>query len=70
MPGKVVFDQKRCKGCELCTAVCPAKIIKLDEENPNRKGYPPAHVEEMDKCTGCASCARICPDLVITVFRY
>jgi 2-oxoglutarate ferredoxin oxidoreductase subunit delta len=67
--GKVTFDENRCKGCELCTTVCPVKIVVMDKDRINAKGYHSATVKEMDKCTGCASCARICPDLVITVER-
>lgn len=67
--GKVIFDENRCKGCELCTTVCPTKIVVMDKERINVKGYHPATVKEMDKCTGCASCARICPDVVIKVER-
>lgn len=66
---KVTFDENRCKGCELCTTVCPVKIVVMDKDRINAKGYYPATVKEMDKCTGCASCARICPDVVITVER-
>jgi len=67
--GKVTFDTDRCKGCELCISVCPAKIITFDETQSNAKGYYPATVREMDKCIGCAFCALICPDVVITVER-
>lgn len=63
---KVTFDESRCKGCELCTTVCPKKIIKLSNRI-NANGYRTAGVEEMDKCIGCAFCATICPDMVITV---
>lgn len=66
----VIFDENRCKGCELCAAVCPMKIVAMDKEKINAKGYHPAGVKEMDKCTGCTSCARICPDVVIRVERY
>jgi 2-oxoglutarate ferredoxin oxidoreductase subunit delta len=66
---KVIFDENRCKGCELCTTVCPSKIVVMDKDRINTKGYHPATVKEMDKCTGCASCARICPDVVIRVER-
>jgi 2-oxoglutarate ferredoxin oxidoreductase subunit delta len=66
---KVTFDENRCKGCELCTTVCPTKIVVMDKEKINVKGYHPATVREMEKCTGCASCARMCPDVVITVER-
>ena len=66
---KVTFDENRCKGCELCTTVCPVKIVVMDKDRINIKGYHPATVKEMDKCTGCASCARMCPDVVIKVER-
>lgn len=69
MAGKVTFDVDRCKGCELCMTACPAKIITLEKEIINNKGYHPAGVKEMSKCTACASCARICPDVVIKVER-
>ena len=68
--GKVTFDQERCKGCTLCTTVCPVKIIALDKTKINAKGYNPAGVEEIEKCIGCANCATICPDSVITVERF
>ena len=67
MSAKVTFDTNRCKGCELCTTVCPKHIVVIDTATTNRKGYHPATVKEMDQCIGCASCARICPDSVITV---
>ncbi|HOM42536.1 MAG TPA: 4Fe-4S binding protein [Bacillota bacterium] len=66
---KVTFDENRCKGCELCTTACPVKIVVMDKDRINIKGYHPATVKEMDKCTGCASCARMCPDVVIKVER-
>ena len=64
---RVIFDEERCKGCELCTKVCPKKIVVMASDRMNKKGYHPATVEEMDKCIGCAFCARICPDVVIEV---
>ena len=71
MAGIVTFDYDRCKGCELCAMVCPKKIIVMDKEKTNRKGYHPAMIptEDEDKCIGCASCAKMCPDSVITVER-
>jgi 2-oxoglutarate ferredoxin oxidoreductase subunit delta len=66
---KVTFDENRCKGCELCTTVCPVKIVVMDKDKINVKGYHPATVKEMNKCTGCASGARMCPDVVISVER-
>lgn len=65
--GRVTFDENRCKGCELCTTVCPVKIVKMDRKRINIKGYHPAKVDEMEKCIACQNCATICPDVVISV---
>lgn len=64
---KVTFDTDKCKGCMLCVGVCPKKIVIIDEDIFNSKGFHPACVKEMDKCIGCAFCATICPDCVIKV---
>ncbi|MBE6903226.1 MAG: 4Fe-4S dicluster domain-containing protein [Ruminococcaceae bacterium] len=66
---KVSFFEDKCKGCELCVTVCPKKIIKMERNKLNAKGYNPANVsqEDMVNCIGCAMCARMCPDCVIVV---
>ncbi|MCR5262491.1 MAG: ferredoxin family protein [Clostridiales bacterium] len=63
---RVSFNSERCKGCGLCTAVCPKKIVALSDRL-NSKGYHPAEVKEQEKCIACAMCATMCPDTVITV---
>ena len=67
--GMVVIDMDRCKGCALCTHVCPAGILVMSKDDFNAKGYHPVTVADMDKCTGCTACAIICPDVVFTVYR-
>lgn len=67
--GIVEFDEERCKGCELCIAVCPKKILALHKIKFNKKGYHPAGAVDPDSCTGCGSCAVMCPDGVISVYR-
>lgn len=64
---KVTFNEERCKGCGLCTAVCPKNIVVIAKDRINTKGYHPAGVIDMDKCIGCAFCAKMCPDVVIEV---
>lgn len=66
---KVVFDEERCKGCELCTVVCPVDIINMAEERINSHGFHPAEVTEQDKCISCGQCAQMCPDVVISLFK-
>jgi 2-oxoglutarate ferredoxin oxidoreductase subunit delta len=67
--GMVVIDVDRCKGCGLCTNVCPVNILVLSTEVYNAKGYHPVVVTDPEACIGCASCATICPDVVFTVYR-
>jgi len=64
---KVTFIEDRCKGCKLCTTVCPKKIVVMNNDKINHKGFHPADVIDMEKCIGCAFCAIICPDCVIEV---
>lgn len=64
---KVNFE--RCKGCALCTSVCPKKIVEIQKDKRNNKGYFTAVCTDMDKCIGCAMCAMMCPDCAITVER-
>ena len=65
---KVVFDEERCKGCELCTTVCPKGIIEM-ADRINSHGYHPAEVTDQDECISCGLCAQMCPDVVITVYK-
>lgn len=68
--GRMVVNEEMCKGCELCTTVCPYGLIRMDTHY-NAKGYRPAKLVDPDsRCTGCTLCALICPDAVITIFRH
>ena len=64
---KVVFNRERCKGCELCKAFCPKKIIEMDDQ-VNAKGYCPAKITRQEECIGCQNCATVCPDCAIEIF--
>jgi 2-oxoglutarate ferredoxin oxidoreductase subunit delta len=67
---RVEFNEERCKGCMLCTTVCPASIIQ-QADRFNTQGYKVVEVttENMPTCTGCAACAMICPDYAIRVWK-
>lgn len=67
---RIEIREDRCKGCLLCTTVCPTHIL-VQSGRINALGYKVVQVEEdkADQCKGCAFCAEICPDCVITVFR-
>jgi len=69
MSAIVTIDSGRCKGCGLCIAACPLKIVEVDTEIINASGYHPATVKQTEKCSGCTSCAIICPDIAIRIER-
>jgi len=64
---KVTFNEDLCKGCGLCETACPKKIVVMQQDKLNLKGFHPAGVTDMDACIACAFCATMCPDCVITV---
>lgn len=51
---------KWCKGCGLCIAICPKKVLELSEQVKSVPVRP-------DDCIGCHQCDNICPDMAITV---
>ncbi len=63
---KVIFNEMRCKGCELCISVCPKNLLQQADEI-NAFGFKPVEITNPDECIGCASCAVICPDAVISI---
>lgn len=67
--GKLIFNYEDCKGCSLCIEFCPTKILELDRECSNNKGYNLIKVIDPDRCIACGFCAMMCPDSVITVLK-
>lgn len=66
---KIIIDSDRCKGCELCTIVCPHNLIVMSDKL-NKLGFHPATFISLDnKCNGCTLCAVICPDMAIEVYE-
>ena len=66
---RILVDEERCKGCGLCTLVCPHNLVQISAHF-NVKGYRPAtSVDPEGNCIGCANCATMCPDVAITVCR-
>ena len=48
-----------CKGCEICVAFCPEKVLVMNREV--------AQVADITKCTKCNICEYLCPDFSISV---
>ncbi|MBP9041058.1 MAG: 4Fe-4S dicluster domain-containing protein [Anaerolineaceae bacterium] len=68
LKGWVVVNETYCKGCEVCVAACPQKVLGLANDHITAKGYHPATLIA-DGCTGCGICSVVCPEAAITVYR-
>jgi 2-oxoglutarate ferredoxin oxidoreductase subunit delta len=58
---KVNINKDWCKGCLLCVALCPKKVLAMK----NTK----AEVVDPDACSGCQLCEIYCPDFAISVSK-
>ncbi len=68
MKGYIEIDQELCKGCQICIAFCPKRIISLSDKL-NTAGYLPVLLNDSNECTGCTICALVCPEVAIEVYR-
>ncbi len=69
MMEKMQVQFERCKGCGLCVTACPKKIVSLQKEKRNEKGYFTAVCIDDAACISCAMCAIICPDCAIRITK-
>ncbi len=65
---KVVVDEERCKGCQLCVEFCPPRVLAMST-TLNARGFFPAMLVDEERCTSCAACAIVCPDVAVTVYK-
>jgi 2-oxoglutarate ferredoxin oxidoreductase subunit delta len=63
---EIIFDDRYCKGCLLCIAVCPKKVLTRGDKR-SRAGYSMPRVENLEECISCALCEMTCPDMALTV---
>ncbi|MCQ1538906.1 4Fe-4S dicluster domain-containing protein [Methanocalculus taiwanensis] len=73
---KLVIDDTRCKGCNLCVMVCPYHIFQ-EGRTSNRRGIFVPELDRPERCTNCrlqplyqrrlcGVCQMICPDQAIS----
>ena len=58
---KLVINPAWCKGCGICAAFCPTKVLTMESDK--------VKVVDIDKCTQCGLCELRCPDFAICVGR-
>ncbi|MBD3404916.1 MAG: 4Fe-4S dicluster domain-containing protein [Candidatus Lokiarchaeota archaeon] len=62
----ILIDDKLCKGCHICIAVCPHGVLEKSKEVDNRGFFLP-DVVDLETCKVCKLCEMECPDFAITV---
>jgi 2-oxoglutarate ferredoxin oxidoreductase subunit delta len=73
---KISIDERRCKGCNLCTMVCPYHIFRQGT-SPNLRGILVPVLDRPERCSNCrlgklygrtlcGMCQMICPDQAIS----
>lgn len=55
----LIFDQEKCVGCSLCTAVCPHGVFEMSGGK--------AAIVDLDGCMECGACVKNCPVNAIAV---
>ena len=59
---KIFVDINLCKGCGICIAMCPRKVLTMSSDiSPRGFHYPILNGE----CIGCHICEFYCPDFAI-----
>jgi 2-oxoglutarate ferredoxin oxidoreductase subunit delta len=55
-----VINREWCKGCGICVAFCPKKVLELDRHEKAVAARP-------EDCIACRLCELRCPDLAIEI---
>ncbi|MEW6725243.1 MAG: 4Fe-4S binding protein [Bacillota bacterium] len=55
----VRFDERWCKGCNICVAYCPKGVLA--------KGTRVPSIANPTACSRCKLCEILCPDYAVTV---
>jgi nitroreductase/NAD-dependent dihydropyrimidine dehydrogenase PreA subunit len=61
--GEVVFNQKLCIKCGICSQVCPVSII----DKPGAEDYPLITDVNRANCIQCGQCEAFCPKVAVEV---
>jgi len=59
----LILDKNLCKGCEICSIVCPREAITITKaiKKDGEKAKPPTIDVSTEKCSYCGMCEPICP---------
>jgi hydrogenase-4 component H len=58
-------DVNKCIGCGACAAVCPARLIKIEDVDQTTRRM----TRLLERCVFCGRCAEVCPEDAITMSK-
>jgi indolepyruvate ferredoxin oxidoreductase beta subunit len=59
-PHQIDIRHEWCKGCNICSRVCPEHCLAVDIDGQ-------LNIVNADACTGCRLCEILCPDFAIAI---
>jgi Indolepyruvate ferredoxin oxidoreductase, alpha and beta subunits len=57
---KLSIDTRLCKGCGICAAYCPKKVIAMTDKGK-------ARIDNEEACIYCGLCEMRCPDFAVEI---
>ncbi len=57
-PVDIQIKNEWCKGCGICLAMCPKKVLAMTEDGK-------AYAKNPENCISCNKCEIYCPDFAI-----
>lgn len=65
---KIIINTKYCKGCEICTWICPKNVFEMSRELSERGYHNPIPIR-LNDCILCRQCELYCPDQAIVIIE-
>ena len=56
---ELICDTKWCKGCGICVAFCPRKVLVIENDK--------VKINDRENCIYCGQCEQRCPDYAIYI---
>lgn len=65
---QVIVFHNYCKGCGLCVAKCPVKVISFSKSKLGYLSTPSVEIDNQG-CIGCGICEINCPDCALKLLK-
>ena len=63
MTNRIIVDQDKCTGCNICSKICPIGVVDPADENH----LPEVKEAKASSCMNCGHCEVFCPSGALTL---